>query len=235
MMYQRYLIVYLTIVTLISICVILPVNINGNAFADKSKFSSTTIVNIDASSGLLWIHCTISWLFLILIFIFMRHLSARMHYKESELVSRTVIILDIPKNKCDLNLIKRYFNETYPDLEIVDMQLAYNTSKIDEIHRKRNAMRVGKETSLDYLNNTGNRPKMYPFHFGSLFEICCCCCGCKNKLQTIDAIDYYTDREAYLSELLNDETHLSFEKPLGFAFVTFKDEKMSDKYVAFYF
>jgi calcium permeable stress-gated cation channel len=233
-MFQRYLIVYLTIVTLISTCIILPININGNAFTDKSKFSSTTIVNIDASSGRLWIHCTISWLFLVILFIFMRHLSARMHYKESELVSRTVIILNIPKDKCDLDLIRRYFNETYTtDLEIVDIQLAYDTSKIDELHKKRNAMRVGKETSLDFLNNNGKRPKMYPFHFGSLFELCsctcCACCGCKNKLQTIDAIDYYTDREAYLNELINQETHLSFEKPLGFAFVTFKDEEMSDK------
>ena len=44
--FQRYLIVYLLIVTILSISVLLPINFSGSSISDNKVFGSTTIVNV---------------------------------------------------------------------------------------------------------------------------------------------------------------------------------------------
>lgn len=90
-------------------------------------------------------------------------------------------------------------------------------------------MHTGKISSEKILNDNGERPKMYPFHCGSLFELCCCCCS--NKFYTTDAIDYYTDREKYYREKITEAKENAYNNPLGIAFVTFKDEIMAARYL----
>jgi len=227
-MFQRYLIIYLVIATLTCVGLILPINMTGKIISDKAVFGSTTIVNLDPASDNLWFHLVVSWIFLVLMFLMMRQLSNRMRYTEHELVTRTILIIDIPRDKCHSNVMQDYFRENYKDLKVTEIQFAYKTNKISNISKKRRAMHAGREQSEKYLQETGIRPRMYPFHFGSLFELCCCCCS--GIFKTVDAIDYYTERETFYSNQLADATNISFNMPLGIAFVSFEDEHMASAF-----
>ena len=86
-------------------------------------------------------------------------------------------------------------------------------------------MQAGRISSEKILQETGVRPKMYPYHCGSLFEVCCCCCA--KKFYTTDAIEYYTDRERECRNKVAEAKEYAYNNPLGIAFVTFKDENMA--------
>ena len=86
-------------------------------------------------------------------------------------------------------------------------------------------MQAGRISSEKILQETGTRPKMYPYHFGSMIEVCCCCCS--KKFYTTDAIDYYTEREKVYRQELSEAKEVAYNNPLGIAFVTFKDENMA--------
>jgi hypothetical protein len=89
-------------------------------------------------------------------------------------------------------------------------------------------MQAGRLTSQKLHEETNQRPTMYPFHCGSLFEICCCCC--EDVFYKTDAIDYYTDCEKDLRDKLAVAKELAYNSPLGIAFVTFKNEAMASRY-----
>ncbi len=94
-------------------------------------------------------------------------------------------------------------------------------------------MQAGRISSEKIQQETGKRPIMYPYHCGSVFEICCCCCT--RKFYTIDAIEYYTDREKHFRNKLSEAKEVAYNNPLGIAFVTFKDESMAATYVVVVF
>jgi hypothetical protein len=89
----------------------------------------------------------------------------------------------------------------------------------------RQRMQAGRISSEKILQETGIRPKMYPYHCGSLIEVCCCCCS--KRLYTTDAIDFYTDREKDYRNKVAEAKEYAYNNPLGIAFVTFKDENMA--------
>jgi hypothetical protein len=118
-----------------------------------------------------------------------------------------------------------FSSECYEDLEINDIQFAYEISELSKIDQERHKMQTGRLTNQKIYEDTNQRPTMYPFHCGSLFEICCCCC--ENVFYKTDAIDYYTDCEKDLRDKLAVAKELAYNSPVGIAFITFKDELMA--------
>jgi hypothetical protein len=97
-------------------------------------------------------------------------------------------------------------------------------------------MEIGRKTSEKLYEQTGKRPMMYPFHFGSLVELCCCCCKrCfKNTNNITDAINFYTNREQDLTLKINFLREKTMTMPLGIVFVTFEEQMMADKFLKNY-
>ena len=54
--FQRHLIILTAMMTVVSLCIALPINFNGNIRGDATTFSHTTISNIDFTSPLIWVH-----------------------------------------------------------------------------------------------------------------------------------------------------------------------------------
>jgi len=94
-------------------------------------------------------------------------------------------------------------------------------------------MHIGKIKSEKIFERTGQRPLMYPHHFGSFVELCCCCCVCLKK-NMVDSIDFYTSNENDLSLKINEYRESILKKPLGILFVTFEKQEDAAKFLKDY-
>nr|KAG5698090.1 hypothetical protein BaRGS_031780 [Batillaria attramentaria] len=84
--FQRYLLVYVCIITIISITVILPVNFQGNLLGNATEFGHTTIGNLDTDSPLLWVHAVFAVVYLLIIVLVLHHFHTNLDVEEDEQV-----------------------------------------------------------------------------------------------------------------------------------------------------
>ncbi|XP_015744969.2 CSC1-like protein 1 [Python bivittatus] len=97
--FQRHLICLLIVVSMLSLCVILPVNLSGDLLdKDPYSFGRTTIANLRTGNNLLWLHTVFAVIYLILTAIFMKHHMGAIKYKKESIVKRTLFITGLPKN-----------------------------------------------------------------------------------------------------------------------------------------
>lgn len=238
LIFQRYLIVYLLIITCATIAILLPINIL-NSYVDSSDnlFSKTTITNINPKSSVLWVHLILSWVFLILGCVMLKVFSKKMNYDEGEYVSRTVLITNFSIENCEIDLVKQHFSEAYPELTITDIQFAYDIRKLGKLAEEKRSMECGRIQSQKIFDQTNQRPLMHPFHLGSIFELCCCCCDrClkdKNK-KTTDAIEFYTKKESDLTVKIAEYKEKVLKNPLGVLFITFLEQDMAARFLKDY-
>ena len=106
-MFQRYLIVYLIVLTALSLSILLPINIlNFYIKSEDNTFSKTTITNVDPESPVLWVHLVLSWVFLVFGVVMVKLFAKKMNYDEGEYVSRTILITNYPVKFCEIDIIK---------------------------------------------------------------------------------------------------------------------------------
>lgn len=220
--FQRYLIIYTTIVTVLSISVILPINFLGNNIGSDTDLGHTTIGNLDPESNYLWVHAVLSVVYLIILVLLMRHFSLNLDFKKDEQVSRTLMLYHIPREKCYKNIIQQHFQEAYPEVVVMDVQFAYNISKLVNLDNKRRVMSEARFLSELEYEGTGSRPTLRPYCCGRCL---CDCCGCHK----VDAIDYYKYEEDVLKAEIESEKITAYRDPAGIAFVTFETDYMAEK------
>ena len=73
--FQRHLIIFVLIMMVMCICVILPINFQGDLQGGNSDFGHTTISNLNGSAWWLWIHAIMTVLFFPLGILLMRRFS----------------------------------------------------------------------------------------------------------------------------------------------------------------
>lgn len=220
--FQRYLIIYTTIVMVLVVAIIVPVNFSGNNVGNKTDFGHTTIGNLDPDSPLLWVHAVLAVAFLILLVGLMRHFHVNLEFEEDEQVSRTLMISGIPKDQCFKNQISQHFEEAYPEASVVDVQFAYNISDLVKLDKNRRVAEEALLVSKMEYEKTGTRPTMTPVTCG---RCCCCCtsCGC----QEVDAIEHYESVALKYREKCEKEKVTAYQSPAGIAFVTFHTDIMA--------
>ncbi|XP_064621129.1 calcium permeable stress-gated cation channel 1-like [Lineus longissimus] len=219
--FQRYLILFTAIICLFSICVVLPVNFQGDLEGNTQAFGHTTMSNIDTGSATLWVHGVFAVVFLIIAVYMMRHFSVNLQYEDDDQATRTLMVSHIPVDKCFKNIIQQHLREAYPESAIQDIQFAYNISRLVKLDKKRQFATEGRQNSEMIYNKSGIRPLIRPYPCGQLF--CCECCGCRQ----VDAINYYGDEEKRLRDLCEGEKFRAFQEALGIAFVTTEDDEMA--------
>lgn len=220
--FQRYLIIYTTIVMVLVVAIIVPVNFSGNNIGNKTDFGHTTIGNLDPDSPLLWVHAVLAVAFLILLVGLMRHFHVNLEFEEDEQVSRTLMISGIPHDQCFKNQISQHFEEAYPEASVVDVQFAYNISDLVKLDKNRRVAEEALLVSKIEYEKTGIRPTMTPVTCG---RCCCCCtsCGC----QEVDAIEHYESVALEYREKCEKEKVTAYQSPAGIAFVTFHTDIMA--------
>ncbi|MEJ1270473.1 transmembrane protein 63a [Cricetulus griseus] len=219
--FQRHLIFLLVVVSFLSLCVILPVNLSGDLLdKDPYSFGRTTIANLQTNNDLLWLHTVFSVIYLLLTVGFMWHHTRSIRYKEENLVRQTLFITGLPR-EARKETVESHFRNAYPTCEVVDVQLCYSVAKLMHLCRERRKA----EKSLAYYTNlqakTGRLTLINPKTCG---QFCCCeVRGCERE----DAISYYTQMNDSLLERIAAEECRVQDQPLGMAFVTFREKSMA--------
>ncbi|XP_078012412.1 mechanosensitive cation channel TMEM63A isoform X3 [Phascolarctos cinereus] len=219
--FQRHIIFLLVVISFLSLCVILPVNLSGDLLdKDPYSFGRTTIANLQTGNDLLWLHTIFAVIYLLLTVGFMRHHTQSIKYKEENLVRRTLFITGLPKNTRKETL-ESHFRDAYPTCAVVEVQLCYDVAELIYLCNERKKA----EKSLNYYTNlqtkTGESTLINPKPCG---QFCFCeIQGCEKE----DAIVYYTRmKDRLLQRLLQEECTVQ-DHPLGMAFVTFQEHSMA--------
>ncbi|TTD32925.1 CSC1-like protein 2 [Bagarius yarrelli] len=201
-------------------------------------------------NNLLWLHTSFAFLYLLLTVYSMRRHTSKMHYKEDDLVKRTLFINGISKY-AEENQIKQHFEQAYENCVVLEARICYNVAKLMALNAERKKTERSKKFFTD-LQSKEHMPTMInPKPCGHL---CCCAIkGCeeftvyvtyRNQLQhplpyskcrpdtshcliQEEAVSYYTKLEAKLKEEYRKEKEKVNTKPLGMAFVTFQNEAMT--------
>nr|XP_018908629.1 PREDICTED: CSC1-like protein 1 isoform X2 [Bemisia tabaci] len=225
LLFQHYIIKFLAIITVVSMCLILPINFSGAFEGDERSFGHTTISNLSPKSPWIWVHVTIAILYLPLAIYILRKFSAHVPLADKGGVSRTLMIVNIPQRHCNHTNIQAYFREVYPQLSIQNIQFAYNIERIKHLERKLKKMFESKFYCDRHLRRTGERLQVRP-HIISYLCTCCGACKCGKKF---DAISYYTREIMNLRAELQAEHDASLKHPLGITFVTFGTAEEASK------
>ncbi|XP_075213125.1 transmembrane protein 63 isoform X2 [Lycorma delicatula] len=213
--FQRHIIVLVTIITLVSLVIVLPINYHGSLLESSDQlFGRTTVSNLHPNSHWLWVHVTLAILYLPLGIYIMRRFSVNLKYEDRDTVSRTLMISNIPHMNCDADDLHRHFREAYPEFEIQGIQLAYNITRVSQLSKERESAYQAKIYCESYFKDTGIRLEMRPYICGNL-------CGCCNLFGSpVDAITYYTEEESKLHAQVEMERATALKRPLGIVFVT---------------
>lgn len=144
--FQRYLIGYLFYILFLTLVIILPVNYTGGQFA-SDDISSTTTINVH--SNLLWLHVTVSLLYLLATMFSLLRLSQCLWTSKK---SNTLLISNIPRVENSKNLIELHLNRAYPNVTVKKVVTVYDTRKILELDQKLKKIRHFKEHYENVLN-----------------------------------------------------------------------------------
>ncbi|XP_046885802.1 CSC1-like protein 2 isoform X3 [Hypomesus transpacificus] len=219
--FQRHIIGLLVVVGVLSVGIVLPVNFSGNLLENNAySFGRTTIANLDADNTLLWLHTTFAFLYLLLTVYSMRRHTSKMHYKEDDLVKRTLFINGISKY-AEEKLIKQHFEKAYENCIVLEARICYNVAKLMALNSERKKTERSKKFFTDLQSKEHIPTMINPKPCGHL---CCCIIkGCEQE----EAVSYYTKLESKLKEEYRKEREKVNSKPLGMAFVTFQNESMT--------
>ncbi|KAM4679515.1 CSC1-like protein 1 isoform 3-T3 [Amazona ochrocephala] len=134
--FQRHIICLLIAVSILSVCVILPVNLSGDLLdKDPYSFGRTTIVNLQTGNNLLWLHTVFAVVYLILTVVFMRHHMKYVTYKEENIVKCTLFITGLPKDAKE-ETVHGHFTAAYPTCTVLEVQLCYDVAKLIHLFKK---------------------------------------------------------------------------------------------------
>lgn len=200
--FQQHLITVMAIITFISIVIILPVNFQGVLIADTHAFGHTTISNLPADSPLLWIHVIVAITYVPLVVLIMRRTSGRNAFKTAP--TRTIMATNISRNDCNRTIIRNYVKELFPDMNIQDIELAYNISELTEVVEEYERIRDAR-IYCEVHKVPGQPIKAMPNCF---------------TCTTIDALEYYQEKEFQLSGEVARLRASALNEPLGIAFIT---------------
>uniref|UniRef100_A0A7N6F6X6 Transmembrane protein 63Ba n=1 Tax=Anabas testudineus TaxID=64144 RepID=A0A7N6F6X6_ANATE len=219
--FQRHIIGLLVVVGVLSVGIVLPVNFSGNLLENNAySFGRTTIANLDADNALLWLHTTFAFLYLLLTVYSMRRHTSKMHYKEDDLVKRTLFINGISKYAEETE-IKQHFENAYENCVVLEARICYDVAKLMSLDSERKKAERSKRFFVDLFAKEHIQTMINPKPCGHL---CCCVIkGCEQE----EAVSYYTKLEAQLKSDYMEEKEKVNRKPLGMAFVTFQNESMA--------
>ncbi|XP_076017846.1 osmosensitive cation channel TMEM63C [Genypterus blacodes] len=219
--FQRHIILLMTVVCLMSLAAILPVNFSGNLQGNSPEnFGRTTLANVSAGDGFLWLHSVFALVYFIITSLCMAHHSSRLEYREDEKVARTLMITSIPREISDPGLITKHFHEAYPSCTVTDIRFCFDVNKLMRLDLERRKAMKGR---LYFATKAQKEGKIMITTHPCAQIFCCDVCG----FEKVDAEQYYSELEEKRTDEFNAEKNRISMKRLGVAFVTFRDERMT--------
>ncbi|XP_016089742.1 CSC1-like protein 2 [Sinocyclocheilus grahami] len=175
--FQRHIIGLLVVVGVLSVGIVLPVNFSGNLLENNAySFGRTTIANLNSGNNLLWLHTSFAFMYLLLTVYSMRRHTSKMHYKEDDLVKRTLFINGISKY-AEESHIKQHFEQAYENCVVLEARVCYNVAKLMSLNAERKKTERSKKFFTDLMAKEHMPAMINPKPCGHL--CCCAITGCE--------------------------------------------------------
>uniref|UniRef100_A0A669BEA9 Transmembrane protein 63B n=1 Tax=Oreochromis niloticus TaxID=8128 RepID=A0A669BEA9_ORENI len=175
--FQRHIIGLLVVVGVLSVGIVLPVNFSGDLLENNAySFGRTTIANLKSGTNLLWLHTTFAFMYLLLTVYSMRRHTSKMHYKEDDLVKRTLFINGISKY-AEESQIKQHFEQAYENCTVLEARICYNVAKLMALNAERKKTERSKKFFTDLMAKEHIPTMINPKPCGHL--CCCAIAGCE--------------------------------------------------------
>merc|ERR1719317_390697 len=221
--FQKYIIIYIVLTTIVSLGVILPLNFQGTQLGNATDFGHTTLANLNPNdhkdSIILWIHVVIAFLMFPAAIFLMRRFSIGLKMTDINLkITRTLAVENIHVKLCNVRDIKQHFSEAYPEYRICDIQIVYNVTKLTQLSLDLENVVDSKKYSEEYKARKNVELKMVPVGGAR-----CCRCFCFPCVEKVSCIDYFAEEEIKLREMIAKERLEVQKVPLGMAFITFEN------------
>ncbi|RWS06611.1 hypothetical protein B4U79_04299, partial [Dinothrombium tinctorium] len=230
LIFQRYIIYFLLLLTIICLVIVLPVNLYGKAALEHQSFQQTTIANIPATaSDTLWVHVILSVVLYPIGIYMMRHFSQIIKAEEELGSSKTLFIRKLPKSVRSKAILVDFFRQSIPEARIEGIQFVYDAGALDKMYEKYNSVINAKYFCEEYLVEYNTRFEGRPYFFGRLGGLLCCCLCCPK----VDGLEYYNKRQRDLEKEIELEYRKCLENPTGSVFITFETEEMAKQAEAF--
>ncbi|CAG2181509.1 unnamed protein product, partial [Oppiella nova] len=221
LVFQRYIIYFLALLSFVCIVIVLPVNIHGsNVDSIGTPFSKTTIGNLSLEkSHLFWIHAVLAAIIMPMGVFAMNHFSKVIKSDEEHITRRTLLIRRIPKFKNTKEILVNYFQQSFPDCPITGIQVIYDFNELQALELEYQNVVNAKDYCQRHNSSAPKNMTIKPYCMGQLGCCCCCCC------QTVDGYEYYSERQEQINGDIKKELVNSFASPTGSVFITFQTEK----------
>uniref|UniRef100_A0A665WY52 Transmembrane protein 63C n=1 Tax=Echeneis naucrates TaxID=173247 RepID=A0A665WY52_ECHNA len=194
--FQRHIILLMSVVCLLSLAVILPVNFSGNLLGDSPEnFGRTTLANVSEKDSFLWLHSIFALVYFIITLLCMAHHLIRLEYREDEKVARTLMITSIPKEISDPGLITKHFHEAYPSCTVTDIRFCFDVYKLMKLDLERRKAMKGR---LYFATKSQKEGKIMIKTHPCAQIFCCDICGFEKH-----------DTEVYVCQTLSSHKPLS--------------------------
>uniref|UniRef100_A0A672PQ77 Transmembrane protein 63B n=1 Tax=Sinocyclocheilus grahami TaxID=75366 RepID=A0A672PQ77_SINGR len=178
--FQRHIIGLLVVVGVLSVGIVLPVNFSGNLLENNAySFGRTTIANLNSGNNLLWLHTSFAFMYLLLTVYSMRRHTSKMHYKEDDLVKRTLFINGISKY-AEESHIKQHFEQAYENCVVLEARVCYNVAKLMSLNAERKKTERSKKFFTDLMAKEHMPAMINPKPCGHL--CCCAITGCEESI-----------------------------------------------------
>uniref|UniRef100_A0A3P9P265 Transmembrane protein 63C n=1 Tax=Poecilia reticulata TaxID=8081 RepID=A0A3P9P265_POERE len=218
--FQRHIILLMTVVSLLSLAVILPVNFSGNLQGIEKCVCNCCVICVLQRDSFLWLHSVFALVYFIITLLSMAHHSARLEHGEDEKGSRTLMITSIPREISDPGLITKHFHEAYPSCTVTDIRFCFDVHKLMKLDLERRKAMKGR---LYFATKAQKDGKVMITTHPCAQILCCDICG----FEKVDAEQYYSELEEKCTDEFNAEKQRITMKRLGIAFVTLRDERMT--------
>uniref|UniRef100_A0A8C6PM72 Transmembrane protein 63C n=1 Tax=Nothobranchius furzeri TaxID=105023 RepID=A0A8C6PM72_NOTFU len=197
--FQRHILLLMTVVSLLSLAVILPVNFSGN-LQEKSPTR-------DSSPNTFSTHLLFSSLLLSPV-------------KSLKSFPSGSLLLHFAHLQCLKSVsISPPTSEAYPSCTVTDIRFCFDVHKLMKLDLERKAMK-GR---LYFTTKAQKEGKVMIMTHPCAQIFCCDICG----FEKVDAEQYYSELEEKRTDEFNAEKNRITMKRLGIAFVTFRDERMT--------
>jgi len=221
--FQKYILIFIFLITIVSLAVILPLNFQGTQLGNTTDFGHTTLANLNPNnerdSFILWIHVAIAFLMFPAAIFLMRRFSIGLKMTDTNLkITRTVAVENIPKKLCTINYLKQHLSEAYPEFKVCDIQVAYNVARLTALSFNLENVIDSKKFCKRYKAHHNMELQMVPVDCAR-----CCRCLCLPCVGRVPCMEYFMEQEMKLKEMIERETEVAKQNPIGTAFVTFEN------------
>lgn len=246
LLFQRHLILIMTITNVFCLGLILPVHwfigasINPNLVVSTS-FQQTTIKNMSFTSTLYWVHIISGVCIVVLsVYIMKSYRDSIITREDTQLSRRTLLVGNIPPNQRNRIALSNIIRERFHASDIEAIQFVYDTLNLGKLSDKLSVATVAKEY-CQYLRRTTNHDLQVKstdvneedYCYGKCrlcsFMYLCCCIWPRQAKQS--GVEFYNSQEQYFRVKILETFEEMIKVPSEYAFVTFKSHKQAKRVI----